>query len=312
MFIAYIKVKNITGPGYAEIDQNTLSIVNLFNSLKGNIIFRLATLVNIVFFVLYSRLIYQTKQSGVNWTVAAMLPPSNYFYILISLIIIPQLIIYNKTGMNDHYYLPATIGGSLLTFYPISKIREQSSLFTSHIQKLTLKALIFVVVICIALQINNTKKHFQATAIYASSIQSMVTDISNCVGQNAPLIITANPYTNYEKLEAFKVITQEIIKNDLTYLATYGSQKSYLNIDVLKDDEKMWHYLNPKIIEEKYNNQTLDKLSYQERSKIQGIVLANAKLVENSLVELQLDWFNPSLMNKRYYPALDISVYCKK
>jgi hypothetical protein len=296
--IICIKINNISGPGYASIDQNTFSIFHLFKSLEGNlIIFRLAILVNLIFAIIYLSKKYSSIE---NITI---------FYALVSLMIIPQLIIYNKVGMADHYYFPASIGISLLISYPILKIREQSIFRTKN---LISKALLIVVVACIYFQINLTEKYFKHTAVRVSSIQSMVESMSSCVDVNNSLIVLGNPYINYEMIEAFKIISSEILKNDQTYLVTYGSKKSQLSIDTLKDGEKKWAYLNPENLENRYNHQTLNSLIPEEKLKIKGIVLANAGGIEKKLIELKLSWFKPDTMNKKYYPEIDVSVYCKK
>jgi hypothetical protein len=286
-FLTYIKLGNVNGPGYAGVNGSTLSIEHFISSLTSNsAIFGSAILVNIVYLRKYH-----------NQSVTA-------FYILIFLIIIPQLIIYNKTGMFWHYVLPAAIGVSWLTFYPISKITKQSH---SLGQKLTI-----IVTIVILAQIIFTRNYFQETANRVRSVQSLVTETSTCVNRHDSLAIVGNPYTNFEILYAFTTISSQVIKNDRTYLATYGSKNSQLSIDILKSEEQSLSFLNPKQLEDRYRKMTISSLDVEGRSKIKGIVLANAKRVEQPLSELKLDWFRRDDFIRKYYPEIDISVYCKK
>jgi hypothetical protein len=50
----------------------------------------------------------------------------------------------------------------------------------------------------------------------------------------------------------------------------------------------------------------------QELANFQGIVLTHSSKVEKSLVGLNLDWFQIDRFAKKYYPELDISIYCKR
>jgi hypothetical protein len=114
--LTYIKVANISGTGYAGIDRDTLLIDSLIGSLTANgAIFGLAITSNITYAVIYVR--DRVDSQKLNRA---------GFYLLIALMIIPQLILYNKTKMIWHYALPAAIGVSLLNFEPIKQIRVRS------------------------------------------------------------------------------------------------------------------------------------------------------------------------------------------
>ncbi len=290
-FIAYIKLASVTGPGYAGIDRDTLSIVSLFGSLVSNgAIFGSAIIGNIGYHYI-SRFEHHDKCD-------------RSFYILAALVILPQLIIYNKTGMNWHYILPASIGVSFLAFYPISKLAKKSS--TSY------RIVLSIVLTILILQVIFTGSYFASTSKRTATIEPLVSSIRNCVPKDAPLAIVGNPYVDYELLTSFYIIADLAIDNHHTLLATYGSRNSNLVTDVLKVEEQMWYFLDPKSIENTYKNRTIDRLNLQQLGNLKGIVLTHASKVEKSLVALNLDWFHPDLLAKKYYPELDISVYCKK
>jgi Dolichyl-phosphate-mannose-protein mannosyltransferase len=291
-FIAYIKLAPVTGPGYAGIDKDTLSIVSLFGSLVSNgAIFGVALIGNIGYYYI-SRSEQHEKYDPT-------------FYILAALAIIPQLIIYNKTGMNWHYILPASIGVSFLAFYPISKIAKKSSK--------SYQIFISIILTILALQIIFTGSYFANTSKRTATIEPLVSSIRDCVRQDAPLAIVGNPYLDYEALFAFHTITDLVIHNQHTFLATYGSKNSDLFVDILKVDEQPWYFLNTQAdFKQHYRGQTIDRLNAQQLANFQGIVLTHTSKVEKSLVGLNLDWFQIDRFTKKYYPELDISVYCKK
>ncbi len=288
ILIFYIKANNISGPGYAGIDQNTLSIEHLISSLTGNgAIFAPAILVNLIYLIKY-----RDRQIRA-------------FYIFMALAIVPQLIIYNKTSMFWHYVLPAAIGVSWLIFHPIREIGKKSSRDA--------KVLTVIVLVITILQIIFTKTYFQDVANRVGSVRSLLTDVSTCGDRQTLVAILGNPYIDSEMLDSFKIIADRVIKKDRIYLATYGSQKSQLNIPVMQQREQAaWDLLDPEVLATKYQHMTVDRLDEGGRSKIKAIVLANASQVEQPLAELNLDWFQLTQLTKKYYPQIDMSVYCQQ
>jgi hypothetical protein len=285
IFISYIKM-NVHAPSYAS-PETTFSIPNFVNSVRANNrVSELTIIITIAYLTIYRRI-------------------SNIisFYILIALIIIPQSIIYNKVGMFGHYLLPATIGISLLVFYQISQIRQQ---FTSVAKILTL--LSFCVIL---IQIVFTVNYFENAVSNRKSLNSMIVDTSNCVGKSGVMIVVGSPYIHYEALGAFKIISEKVIHNNKTFIATIGSQKSDFLTDVYKEEEKPWYYVDPQISEKLYyNNQALHDMSQQDIANVKGVLVNYSRKIEKPLLELNLDWFN-SKMVKKYYRGIDMSLYCR-
>ncbi len=287
ILIFYIKFSGIEGPGYAGIDRETLSIAHLVSSLTANgAIFGSAIFANMIYLSKY-----RDRQIG-------------GFYIFMALAIVPQLIIYNKTGMVWHYALPAAIGVAWLTFYPISQVRKKSAVSS--------KVITTVILVVICLQIVFTKTYFQTVANRVSSIQSLIADVSTCVDRQDLFVIVGNPYTDLELLDSFKTIADRVIARNQIYLATYGSQKSQIELQIMKEQEQPLYFLNPELLEANYQHMTIDRLDDRGRSRLKGVIVTNAQRVEQPLAKLNLDWFQPEHLTKKYYPKLDMSVYCKK
>jgi hypothetical protein len=291
LFISYIKLAGVSGPGYAGIDGDTLSIIRVFNSLLSNgAIFGSALIANIGY--------YFSRQNRNKFQL-------DNFYTLVTLIVIPQLIIYNKTGMLWHYILPGSIGVSFLAIYPLRKISKESQ----NIYKRVVSA-IFII---LTLQIIFTSSYFVEISKRTTPIKSIVADLTDCIHRQNSLAIVGNSYVDYEALSAFYTISDLAIHNQHIFLATYGSKNADLFIDALKVEEQPWYYSNPQPgLIKFYKGQTIDLLNPQELGNLKGIVLTHTSKVEKSLIALNLDWFHPDLFAKKYYPELDISVYCKK
>jgi hypothetical protein len=318
--ILFIKLGNVTGPGYARIDGYTLSSENLLNSIKTNIILiGIAFLVNIIYLARYK----ESESKG--------------FYLFVCLVIIPQLILYNKTGMYAHYILPASIGFSWLIFYPLSRIDKQyyntnsasPTALASHPQAwergwgwriglsgfsnlIWYKILIIIVILVIFIQIRFTRNHAYGVANDLGVVQSAITNISACVDRNKSLAIVANPYFSYEMTAAFKSLSERVIKTDKIYLATYGSHNSYIKIDAMQKDEQKSHFINPSELENLYQNMTVSSLTIKERRDIKGVVILSASKVENILQGLNLDWLKEDSFTRKSFSPLDLSIYCRK
>jgi hypothetical protein len=286
-FIAYIKRAKVNGPGYAGVDAGTLSIEHLSFSFTNNgALFGLAILAGIVYASAPGR-----SKIGMGWIVSAA-------------IAIPQLILYNKTGMAWHYVLPCAIGISFMTVYLIDKISDRF--------KLQSNLLMVVAIGVIILQIFVTYNYFCEANNRLARIKTLVSDMSACVGRLDKLAIVGNPYTDYEILYAFnQIIAKGIIKTERPVLVTYADRGANLHLNVMKDREKSWYFLNPQELEKLYQHQTIDTLSSAARTKIAGIVLMNSHQIEKLLANLKLDWFSPELLSNKYYPELDMSFYCK-
>lgn len=298
LFLSYIKLAGIKGPGYATVNSETFSIFNLVGSLKHKKSFGLAIFVNIIQGIVYLK---SSSRNGLRINI-------NKFYILGILIIVPQLIIYNRTGIYGHYFLPVSIGIAFLIIYPIKKAGETANFYS----RILMFSLVLLVTMIISLNIITTKQYFQDVHARTSSLQEMVSDLSQCTGQNSPLVIFANPYINYEMIMAFKEVMNGVIKNDHVFLATYGSENSNFITDVIKEDEKHWKYLNLSKLKDRYNNQTIESLDQNDFQKIKAIVIANAKIIEKDFNQFNLSWFEPNVFTRKFYQNLDLEIYCRR
>ncbi|QHV00980.1 hypothetical protein [Synechocystis sp. CACIAM 05] len=298
LLLAYIKLTNVGGPGYAGIDNNTFyitSYINLFQANKSA--FGLALITNFMCGIIYFQKICHSKFK-LNANVLK-------FYVFCGLIIIPQMILYSKSGLTTHYLLPASIGISWLTIYPLNTITKKRNLYS--------KVIAFILTIIIVIAIGNnfmwTKQYFIYTTKRIGDIEEMIQDVSSCTGNNSSLVIFANPYTNYEMIFAFKVISDKIFNNNQVFLATYGTQNSHFITNTI--NEKGWHFLNPEALENIYNNQAITSLTKENLEEIKGIVLANAREFERDFTQLKIDGLKLDLFTSKYYENLNIRFYCR-
>jgi hypothetical protein len=292
--IAYIKLANVAGPGYAGVDQDTFSIQNYINILNKND-FKLAIAINLICF-LASRFGRQVRSF------------INGYLILSLLIIIPQIFLYSKSGLDAHYYLPISIGVAFLIVYPLKKIRECPGLG----YKLLSLVLIPSIILRIGFEVAQVDQYFHKVSAYTSSLHDVMVQTSQCVGRESKFIILANPYTNFEMISALQLVMDHVVKNDQFYLATYGSQNSDFIINTMRAEETRWYFLNPNIFDKIYANHRMTSLNLQELNNVAGVLVTNTSKVEKVLGQnTQLKWFRSDQFTREYNKNTDFSLYCK-
>ncbi len=297
LLIAYIKLSGVTGPGYAGVDRETFSaskIFGLINFLIARTSLAFAIVINIIYFILCLK---NNRWNAFN----------GGLYILTGLIVIPQLILYSKSGIGFHYLLPCVVGISFLTVYPIIEIKK---LFSKYFSILTLLVLLIAFQNVVA-----TYNHFIYVSNRLNNVQEMVRSISLCLQKESQLIIFGNPYVHYETLYGFKkAIIDHILKSnkDDFFLATYGYSNTNLKSESFKENEKSWNFLKVDDVEGWYNHKTFNTLSKDQLNHTQGIVILGFNEFENDFKKLTSDWFYPDKFNYTYYQQIDISLYCKR
>lgn len=300
LFLTYIKLSGVTGPGYAGIDDDTFSLNKLYTFILLFIKrFWFGIIVNLIYLLLF--FLFKSKNSN-----KLNLDPN--FYILSLLIVIPQLVLYTKSGMNAHYLLPCTIGTSLLTIYPLIELRKFSKYFI--ILTILLTCLIFR-------YITYTQVYFNNLSLSLDNVQSMVKDTKSCVDKDSQMIIFGNPYFHYEVLSAYKkgiidnIFSRDGINIDVV-LATYGSLNSNLKSNAFRVEENSWIFLKPDDVESWYGNKTIDKLTKENLKNTQSLIIFGFDKFKNDFSKLTSDWFDVNQFNFKYYNKLDVGIYCRK
>jgi len=131
---------------------------------------------------------------------------------LISLIIVPQFIIYYKTGFIERYYLPYLIGYSFLLIY-ILKIIFESKSISSFLKYLYLSTLI------IYLFIELSTKTIPSITFFSKECKE-TTEIVNSIknNQNDVLLVVMDPAQSSSKANSLKIYMEFLkIRKDFKY-----------------------------------------------------------------------------------------------
>lgn len=295
-FLVYIKLRHITGPGYAPASKNAFTIHNIigsFENLNARTFLSFAIFFNL-FYILIQFISGKWKQFRF-WG----------YYLLVASIIFPQVVVYSQTSFNWHYLYPVAIGISLLCVYPFTELSSRNTLITN-----ILTVIIVVIVMRFTLtQIHQTYAYFQGVAKQTAVQKILIKDLQNKISRDDTILIVGNPYMHYEKLSAFNKILKIILKNDSSYFASYSTNGSYIKNKSDEEHEKKLQFINPKEVEKWYENKTFSKISNNELANIKVIILLSPSKIKKDFLKRSSTWFDESKYSYKKYDYNDLAIY---
>jgi len=278
--IGFIKIAGISGPGYAQTTFVWPHFRNQLKILMENNFF--AVLLNIWF-------IWENRKKD-QWKKFEFI---GYFLVL-ALIVLPQTALYSKIGLYQHYLFPAVIGVAFATIYPLVLLKDNLPNYY--------KIGLIVILLVICQRGLTTFDHFKDVAKTTGEIREFTEDLSRLAGSNHEVLICGNPQAHFEMLDAINTLLEKVIKNNQTYLATYGSTNDMISTDVFKKDETDWAFLSSKDAESWYGKNLFRNMNQKSRKDIQVVVLFSANSLDKVFLKTSKGWFNPKLFAYKDYP----------
>jgi len=302
--IAYIKLKHFTGQGYAGVDQTSFSIQHI-SELLSFLVFH-SFLIEAV--IIGSIFLFFSKDNKKN-----ILNHKFSYLVFSGLIVLPQFVLFLKTGMNGntHYLLPLVIGLAFLAIYPMRSIK--------NINNLLYWLICLSLIILTFRQFNTVESYFKQRGYFLDDQQQLVIDIKKCmVKKDAKILVYANPYMQLEPLYSFRnVVIGEVLKinpNNLS-IATYGSIDSDYYSDQFKTFENHLYSLTgsqQKHTIDEFNNHLVKDMSISELQQAQAIVIFNYPELIKSIQKNSNEWLDLNNYKNTLYPYNDIGLLCKK
>jgi hypothetical protein len=267
--IAYLKLLGVSGPGYAGLDSSAFSVDNisrLFQTLFIRTPLSLSIAVNIVFAL---SLILRRHSLKVESLVMGSLG----FYCLSFLITIPQLILYSKSGIDNHYLFPSVIGISMLTIFPLEYLRKTPSVF--------FKVFIPLAFLVVSQQVFTTYIYFQDLSLSLHSDQEFVKQLSISSSQGQTVVVVGNPIIHYERLWGLKMAVMNLlIKNQNVFLGLYFDDSSLtehlpfvFSTKRSSEEEKRWPFIKQENVARFYDLKTVNVLEKDQLDKVNVIVV---------------------------------------
>lgn len=214
--------------------------------------------------------------------------------ILFCLIVFPQAILYSKSGLRNHYFLPGIIGYALLITTLLHTIRIRSQLLGYLVLALIGFALFF--------RLNSAFITAQSFAQEGKATNTLLDWVTSRTQPNHEIVIISNPYRHFEwTLSIAKYLRYTAQANNL-YLSTYGSQKSdYFTSIFIPEGEEQWFYLDLSVFQQYYQPFT----AIQNQQKVKCVIvfpkLRDAFLANSST------WFSQN--NYEEYVSENFAIY---
>lgn len=209
LLIYVIGTNNI---GYAGVTPGIWALAKGIISILRNPLFKFIAIV----FLLLGSIYYEYKDEKKFVQFLLKLIPSAVFAILI---LIPNLIIYAKSGIFERYLLPSTIG---IAFFIVSILRAINNDY-----RWLYKLLVIIILLVFLRHLNeicNSAVNFAKDGFYTNKLLSAIIQNSN---EKSNVLLVANPANNYESSYSLN-----------TYLSLFNNTRVYaypIN-DVYKDD----------------------------------------------------------------------------
>jgi 4-amino-4-deoxy-L-arabinose transferase-like glycosyltransferase len=270
VLVGTVKILNVTGPGYAGFSMENLNPAALLSIIK--------IMVKKTSFVVGGLLLLPLAWNQIkrrewpNWGVTGL-------YITAILIVAPQMLLYSKSGIQDHYLLPMTIGISLAAIFPIKWL-------TGSRQIVWKSMAIGFILLFMVVGMKTTYSLFRQTSTTTREMKGMLDDLRKWAGQNKSIFVLGNPFVHYEKLFGLKTAVTKMINTSHLYLVTYGSERSAITIDSMRAEEKNWLYIDPATLATWYGDKGTTLRALDAEGLQEVVVAFSPNKIKTTLDEL--------------------------
>ncbi|MGQ9871740.1 MAG: hypothetical protein ACUVQO_13230 [Leptodesmis sp.] len=287
---------SIKGMGYAGLDENTLQISKILSATIT--LFQKGHLSLFVLSFVLALTVTLWKRQSLKELVGQLIP----VFLIFLLIVVPQIILYTKSGFYGIYFIPATIGTSLLISYTIFLLSFRSKILS----KFVLGIAIFI----IYTEMVTMWGSYSQMAKDSKTINNLFQAIYACTPNNEPVLIVANPRVRFEAYIAMKATLNSVFQRDNLLIATYGLEKTDFFSDTLGDAEKTLLFLDPLDILEHFENKTI--LNFPDKSKIKAVVVFDD--LDNDFLKTSSSWFVPENFHRNSFSTTIAlaRLYCKQ
>ena len=280
--VAYIKLKGVKGLGYAGLEFNLNKFFKAALTLfKAGNFFTIILPLSIVILIFS----YFNKNKT---SLKASLNEFKIIAVLCLIIVVPQIVIYSKSGFQNRYLIPGLLVFSLVLAYIYKFI-------SIHFPKAFKRAFIVLILLfgVFPTGINTwnglnsfTRKGFQLKALFNSILQN--------TKEKDSILVVADPAYNV-MCYSFKVfLNQKYKRNNVIY--KLFETRAYSTFEKIKINRN-YKRLNPVLL-----------VKIKSKNKIKGVVIFPG--LEKNFLETASDWFDYNSFER--YDIKSAVLYIKK
>jgi hypothetical protein len=298
--IAYIwRVIGLGGTGYAGVGQDSLNLEKIWTACLS--LFEAGHLwIPVSIIGVTSLLMFKDQQFNFNRYKSLI-----SVVIIFVVAIIPQIVLYAKSGLIGHYFLPAVWACALLTVYALRGHRDYS--------RWGGRVFSFAIALIIGISTVTTWKACLVFAQDGHRTQALLNQLQRCTIPKQPILVVANPRVNFELSNSLKRYLTYAAHRDQLFLATYGIENAHFFSDSYQEEEASLKFLDPKSVDSFYNSQTIKNL--KNKNQIKAIAVLSSDKLKQDFIDASQDWFNPKQYQESNYrldyASVSITLYCR-
>ena len=222
---------------------------------------------------------------------------------LLILALVPQILLYSKSGITAGFYLfPAIVVASLFIAKSLSFISQGSRHLGLLLVILTSMILLSKIPAVLAV---NTK-----IAQDSRYMNKMLEQVEICADEDQEILVVVNPRVRYEAADALQRVLRETADRNNLLIATYGLDRTQFYSNLLEEAEKQFMFLDPQSMDKNYQNKTI--LDLEDKNEIKVIIVFDKLDTEFSATNK--DWFDPQGYQLTEFDISfsPVSLYCRK
>lgn len=285
------------GTGYAGVDESSFQIRSI---LLAGYTFLQHSLLEIAFLGLAVFFVLQKIRREPDLSIYQELA---YFFVLLILALVPQILLYSKSGITAGFYLfPAIVVASLFIAKSLSFISQGSRHLGLLLVILTSMILLSKIPAVLAV---NTK-----IAQDSRYMNKMLEQVEICADEDQKILVVVNPRVRYEAADALQRVLRKTAGRNNLLIATYGLDKTQFYSNFLEEVEKQFMFLDPQSMDKNYQNETI--LDLEDKNEIKVIIVFDKLDTEFSATNK--DWFDPQGYQLTEFDISfsPVSLYCRK
>ena len=188
--------------GYAGVDSNSLTLHEVASTAKQLFLASnplLMGMIGAVFVVvLTSKIVYDHVLAPKQplKSLRSLLEEIFYVLVFVGAYIIPQAVLYAKSGIDERYLIPGVMGFAFLTIYLLAKTEQ---LITLKALRFGIAAiLVIVTLLTLAADFRVARSVAKAFAAEGASLKRALDTLASNTKSNDPIVIVADPALDFE------------------------------------------------------------------------------------------------------------------
>jgi hypothetical protein len=232
----------------------------------------------LIILVAFILIILINRHNSLDSRVFLMKILSSPSFILFILIVLPQVLLYAKSGFANRYLVPGILGYSILTVQLYRDIYKNSIVLGILVSLL--------IILCLVAKFCEAWHVAHDFTIEGKTTRELLNLVEKNTVINDHFLIVANPFVYREWAFSIGIYLNYLEKRNNLYLVTYGSQHSDFTTNTFGQEEQRLGFLNAEALKRAYKS-----LNEIKEKELIHCIIVPLKLKYDFLISSS-GWFN--------------------